>query len=168
VTVLLLMVQCGCTVPSERFLDFPSKSAELPCNSNGTCKVTVYAKSDSTTHCTVMAETKLVRVASDRTPTLLWELNSLDSGHPYDYRFSIAPEPQGYGIDIVGNTPQNFTNPGYGTTFIVITGKKKFKWADVHGRPVSLDYELHVVRSPHNQDDWSTSCGAIDPKIAND
>ena len=168
--VSLLMAQFGCSVPPERILSFPTKSDELLCNDNGNCKVQVFAQSDSASRCKVMAETKLIRVAANRTPTITWQLKSLDSGQPYDYRFTLAPEPQGNGIEILGNTPQDFSNPGYGWTFIVVD-KKKFKWDDVHGRPLPgrpFDYNLHVVRSAHGQDDWSTNCDMIDPRIVND
>jgi hypothetical protein len=169
-------LQLGCAplpIRIETITPFPPKTQTHVCDNNGTCKVVVYARATSESKCEVMAEYYEVRVAAGWTPTMMWEINPIDTGHPYDYRFALEPSatPPVYGIEILGNTPQDFANPDYGRKWIFFADDTKFKWDDRHQRSLPsapFDYNLHVLRSPHNKDDWSTECDKVDPRIVND
>lgn len=165
----LLMAGCGHMVAGPGVkVDFPPKQAEVTCPPD--CKVTVHARIALNDACEVMAEVDTIRVPALEKRKIMWQIKELpgSAGH-YDYKFDFQPTsvPPVYGVDIVGNTPQDFEKPDYerGSGHAEID---KFKWDDKHDRPkVSFNYDLNVLRSPHGLNDWKP-CTSIDPKIAND
>lgn len=173
--LLSVLLQLGCASGGahvKTVYEFPPKLDTLPCDSNGNCKVVVYVRVTASDKCEAMAEYATVKVMAGKTPKMRWDIEPREPGHVYDYRFAFEPtsHPPVYGIEIVNNTPLDFDAPGYERTFFGKDDKTKFKWDNKHGRSLPHDpfsYNLHVQRSPHNQEVWS-DCTPIDPKIIND
>ena len=169
-------LQLGCTpmvVRIDAITPFPQKMQTKVCDNNGTCKILIYARAASEGKCEVMAQYEEVRVPDRWAPKMMWQVNPIDMGHPYDYKFELVLSlaPPRYGIEILGNTSQDFANPDYGRKFIFFPDDTKFTWDNMHGRSLPsapFKYNLHVLRSPHNQTDWSTTCDQVDPKIVNE
>ena len=165
---LLMAGCCHMAAGPGVMVDFPTKQAEVSCSS--TCKVVVHARIAPHEVCEVMAEVETIRVPALQRPKIIWIIKKLDpSTDHYDYKFDFQPTsvPPVYGVDIKGNNPlKDFQNPGYEHASGHVE-TDKFKWDDKHDQVLTFTYDLNVLRSPHNQEDWKP-CKSVDPKIAND
>lgn len=166
---VLLMAGCGHMVAGPGVkVDFPPKQAEVTCPPD--CKVTVHARIALNDACEVMAEVDTIRVPALQKPKIMWQIKKLDpSTDHYDYKFDFQPTsvPPVYGVDINRNNPlMDFQNPGYERASGHVE-TDKFTWDDKHDQVLTFTYDLNVLRSLHNQEDWKP-CKSIDPKIAND
>ena len=146
---------------------FPPKIQEQRCDSNAICKVKAFTRIAPNGSCEVMPEVQNVRIGAAFKPKMMWKIESIDTGHAYQYRFVFLPKamPPLYGISIVGNDPaKDFDNPG------VDAGRTTFVWDNKHLQAKTFDYALNVERrAPHAgpDADWEF-CDVVDPKMFNE
>jgi hypothetical protein len=159
-----ILSQLGC---AQRPIDvrivtpFPSKKSILPCDSNDSCKMKVYARIAAADKCEVMPEYETLFVMAGKTPTLRWEIESIDVANPFEYQFTLSPP----GIDIQHYTSLDFDAPDHDGA------KSKFKWKDKHQRSRPADpfnYDIHVERRRAGSTGIWSPCKALDPRIVND
>jgi hypothetical protein len=140
--LLSVLLQLGCTsggAQVKTVYEFPPKRDTLECNNDGNCAVVVHVRVTASDKCEAMAEYKTVTVKAGKTPKMRWDIEPLEPGHVYDYRFAFEPtlHPPVYGIEIVNNTPSDFDAPGYEKTFFGKDDKTKFKWDNKHGTVIA-------------------------------
>lgn len=170
---LAVLLQLGCAhLRAGDVVKFPDKQDTLLCTTNGNCSVRVFARIGPNQACEVMPEFETVRVSPGKTPNMRWDIESIDTGHRYKYRFEFRPteQPPVYGIQIRNNTAQDFDTPSFGRDAQGREDKAKFTWMNKHMRALPLlpfDYDIKVERSLRDQDNWSR-CTPLDPRIVNE
>jgi len=174
--VLLLLCQAlaACSqmaVQPKTAPDFPPKLDTRTCHTNGACSIDVFARINESGRCEVMAEYKTVRVLANKTPLMMWSIESLMPAGTHEFQFEFAPgsSPPRYGIEIVNATPQDFDTPGFGGSS-GNPNKQVFTWKNRHGRSLPnapFDYNIRVQSRPHGGGSW-TQCDPVDPFIVNE
>lgn len=161
-TVLIatgLQLGCAGSGGGVRVMSKPDQN----CLSNATCFIDVYASVGTAGECNVAPQFGNVFVAAGKTPWVVWRIEATDPHDRHDYRFVFTTSPPVNGVDLLRNDlTQDFDSPGLDNG-----NPARFRWRDLHRRPISLDYNLIVQRRDHGSSGPWTDCTRIDPRIVN-
>jgi hypothetical protein len=128
------------------------------------CVIPVYASTNSAGQCELRIDFGEIdvpqsQVSGGKKIRVVWFIFPADTHDPNEYYFASFTTPP-YGVDIQGNTANDFANPDKDAADL-----RRFKWDSVHNRSASLPYKLNAVRKTPSG--VVTNCIPVDPKVVN-